>query len=110
MSSGPDLDVIKIGLEVISIGVTAAVAWLGLTIRNVVADIKLRQAEAKETLLAGQNKVKEDLTQTLTDQKLAIAVHEVLDNERFKGVQNAIADVGNDIKELKDLIQRRPGS
>ena len=107
-----DLDTVKVGLEIVSIVATGAVAFLGLKIRNVTNTIMLKQAEnkeamvanqteVKEELIAAQTKVKEELTQAMSGQKLELAVHTAQDDLRFKSIEFTLGRIDKNVEDLK---------
>lgn len=103
-------EIIHIVIGLITLGVTALVAYIGLQIKASQAESKADQAELKADLVDSQNKMRLDMDAKHSENRatnfkneMAIAVHSASDEEQFKSI-------GQSLERIERKVDKRNGS
>jgi len=65
-------------------------AWVGLLIKNSLANVTTEQMRVKEELVASQTEMKEDLTAKHAENRQDLAAHTARDEEQFKNLNKTL--------------------
>lgn len=120
VTTAETLDIVKIGLEVLSVVSTLAIGYIALTIRNVISVIKLDQARNKAELTKHVQDTKDELTKESREVMnkvfsidASLASHIVQDTERFSSIGRTLnrqdemmTDQGRTLHSIESKVDR----
>ena len=107
-------------------GGAVGVAWVGMLIKNAMADRKLQQQQDKSDLLSAISTVKADIIKSQTDMKAELVdsdnetrgdldVHVAEDKIRFKGIDDRfdhvdrrLDNVDQNLAAVTRMVQQKP--
>lgn len=107
------LDIVKIGLEILSVVSTVAVGYIAVTIKGLVASFKLALANNKSEIMDHIQKTKDVLqvdSRTAVENShkidVVLASHIVQDNERFTAMGKTLETQDVTLGRIENKIDR----